>query len=153
MMAIKRIAYLASGLLVLGSFALLLSLGGGTQERAAKPDQDQNHVRLIPSLDGSDLFHAYCATCHGADGKGQGPVAPALNTSVPDLTTIAKRHGGLFPSKRIERVIAGDELILAHGTREMPIWGPIFHQIEEDRDYGNIRLHNVARHLETIQEK
>lgn len=153
MTTIKKIAYLVSGLLLLCGLAVVLSPFGSTQERAAKPEQDQKTMKLIPSLDGSDLFHAYCATCHGTDGKGHGPVAAALNTSVPDLTTIAKRHGGIFPSKRIERIIAGDELISAHGSRDMPIWGPIFHQIEEDRDFGDIRLHNVTRYIEIIQQK
>ena len=153
MLAIKRIAYLVSILLVLWSFVVLLSSARATQEPKAKPGQDQNRVKLIPSLDGSNLFHEYCATCHGADGKGHGPVATALKTSVPDLTAIAKRHGGIFPSKRIERIISGDELLVAHGTREMPIWGPIFHQIEEDRDFGNVRLRNVTKYIETIQQK
>ena len=80
-------------------------------------------------------------------------MAPALKTAVPDLTTIAKRNGGFFPVKRVERTITGDDFVMAHESREMPIWGPIFHQIEQDRDYGNIRLTNLTRYIETIQEK
>ncbi len=108
---------------------------------------------LIQSLKGVDLFRAYCASCHGTDGKGNGPVAPALNTKVPDLTTIAQRNGGMFPLGRVRKIIAGDEAVVAHGTTEMPVWGPIFHKVEEDRDYGEVRLQNVAGYLASIQQK
>ncbi len=132
---------------------LFLTAARPAQEREMKQEQDQKAIRLIPSLEGSDLFHSYCAPCHGINGKGAGPVAPALKPRVPDLTSIAKRNGGLFPMNRVERTIAGDDFVMAHGTREMPIWGPVFHQIEEDRDYGNIRLRNLAKYIETMQEK
>ena len=124
----------------------------GAQEPGGQIEQEK-FERLIPSLKGPELFHAYCAPCHGIDGKGGGPVAPALKTSLPDLTTIAQRHGGVFPEKRIEAVIAGDEMIIGHGSREMPIWGPIFHQVEYDRDYGNIRMKNLVNYLKSIQQK
>jgi hypothetical protein len=83
--------------------------------------------------------------------KGNGPVAPALNVKPADLTSIVQRHGGVFPSKLVRDIIAGDDVILAHGTRAMPIWGPIFHQVEWDRDLGNVRLQNVVKYLESIQ--
>ncbi len=59
----------------------------------------------------------------------------------------------MFPAARIQRIIAGDELITAHGSREMPIWGTIFHQVERDQDWGEVRLHNVTKYLELLQEK
>jgi mono/diheme cytochrome c family protein len=109
--------------------------------------------QLIESLKGPDLFRAHCAPCHGYDGKGNGPVASVLNTPVPDLTRIAKRNGGIFPEDRVRTIIMGDDVVKAHGSREMPIWGPIFHQIERDRDYGNVRIKNLLEYLKTIQEK
>jgi mono/diheme cytochrome c family protein len=108
---------------------------------------------LIQSVKGADLYHAYCASCHGVDGKGNGPVAPALNTRPSDLTTIAQRNGGVFPTDRIRKVIEGEELISAHGSSEMPVWGPIFHRVEWDQDLGSVRLQNVTKYLETIQQK
>jgi len=119
------------------------------------PDNSQGTrpVRLISSLRGSDLFQHYCASCHGTDGSGNGPVSPALITKVPDLTTIAQRNGGIFPTRRIRNIVAGDEVIVSHGSREMPVWGPIFHQIEEDRDLGEVRLQNVTKYLESMQKK
>jgi hypothetical protein len=144
-------AFLA-GSLVSVSLGVLLS-AAVLQEGQPRPEQNKEGQPLIPSLKGPDLFHEYCAPCHGQDGKGGGPVAPALNTKPADLTTIAQRNGGIFPTKRIRTTIAGDELISAHGSREMPVWGPIFHQVERDRDYGEIRLQNLTKYLESIQQK
>jgi mono/diheme cytochrome c family protein len=118
-----------------------------------KTQTDKQLQRLIVSLKGPDLFRAYCASCHGQDAKGDGPAAAALNSKVPDLTTIAHRNGGVFPEKRVTSIIVGDETVIAHGSREMPVWGPIFHQIEEDRDYGNIRMKNLLEYLRSIQQK
>jgi cytochrome c len=114
---------------------------------------DNEFERLIPSMKGPDLFRAHCAPCHGADGKGGGPVAPALNSKLPDLTTIAQRNGGLFPAERMHNLISADELVIAHGSREMPVWGPIFHQIQNDRDYGEVRMRNLIEYLRSMQQK
>ena len=152
MKMVKKAGQLASGLSIVICAVFFLALQPAPQESQAKPEKDQP-VQLIRSLEGADLFHSYCAPCHGADAKGRGPAAAALNSNVPDLTLISKRNGGVFPAKWVERIIAGDEAMLAHGSRDMPIWGPIFHQVQEDRDFGNIRLHNLTKYLETIQQK
>lgn len=99
------------------------------------------------------MYRAYCASCHGVEAHGDGPAAPALKTKVPDLTFIAKRNGGVFPADRVSNIISGDETPLAHGSREMPIWGPIFHQVEADQDWGHVRLKNLSKYLESIQRK
>ncbi len=116
---------------------------------SAKP-QDQNTV--IP-LDGGKIFGNYCASCHGVNAKGDGPVVPALKIRVPDLTTLARRNHGTFPAARVRNIISGDEDYAAHGSREMPVWGPIFHQIENDQDLGFVRLKNVTEYLDRIQQK
>ncbi|MBZ5504334.1 MAG: cytochrome c [Acidobacteriia bacterium] len=114
---------------------------------------DQTPTRLVHSLKGVDIYRAHCASCHGLDGTGNGPVAPALSTKMPDLTTMTQRSRGVFPLKRITKIVMGDQAdILAHGSREMPIWGPIFHQVDEDRDYGEVRLHNVVEYLKSLQK-
>lgn len=141
----------------------LMSLQGavllaGLFAAASTPPDDktkskaQEPGRLIGSLKGVDIYRAHCASCHGMEGKGDGPVASALTTRPPDLTTIAQRNGGVFPAARIKKVIAGDEGMAAHGSREMPVWGPVFHQIQEDRDYGEIRLQNLVDYLKSIQK-
>lgn len=132
-------------------------LAGLFAAASAAPDektkrQQHDPGRMIPSLKGADIFRAHCATCHGVEGKGDGPVSPALNAKLPDLSTISRRSGGVFPVGRVRKIIIGDEAILAHGSREMPVWGPIFHQIQQDRDYGEVRLQNITDYLRSIQK-
>jgi mono/diheme cytochrome c family protein len=105
-------------------------------------------------LDGAKLYTQYCASCHGAKADGFGPMAGALKAKVPDLSLIAARNGGAFPMNRVQAVIAGEQPAgLSHGTREMPVWGPIFSQDISDRDYGKLRIYNVAKFLEGLQKK
>ena len=72
-------------------------------------------------------YYAKCASCHGIAGKGDGPVAKHLTKAPSDLTTYAKRNGGAFPTQLAWQVIDGRPVeIGAHGSREMPVWGPEF---------------------------
>jgi|SRR5208282_4814957 len=64
-----------------------------------------------------------CASCHGIDGKGAGPVSSQLKVLPADLTVLAKKNGGVFPLNSVYQTIDGRKIIAAHGTREMPIWG------------------------------
>ena len=122
----------------------------GTQTPKA-PDAREQSTQLIQSVKGSDLFQAYCASCHGIDAKGRGPVAPALKARVPDLTLLSRRNRGRFPEAHVREAISGGQIVAAHGSREMPIWGPIFHQVEGDQDWGNVRLENLVKYLASIQ--
>ena len=108
---------------------------------------------LIDSVSGPDLYKAYCASCHGVHGKGDGPVAPELKTAPPDLTQIAARNGGKFPRAKVEDFIAGEKPATAHGSREMPVWGPIFSQVEWDRDLRLVRIRELADYLKQMQSK
>jgi mono/diheme cytochrome c family protein len=72
---------------------------------------------------GKREYDASCANCHGLNGKGGGSFAQMLQVSMPDLTTLSKNNGGVFPISRVYNVIDGREAVKAHGTREMPIWG------------------------------
>lgn len=88
-------------------------------------------------VSGSQLYQRYCASCHGRAARGDGPVAPSLKTVVPDLTRIAERHDGSFPTNWVYRVIDGREAMMAHGPREMPIWGYEFwHEQGADANAG-----------------
>ncbi len=72
---------------------------------------------------GKAEFLSSCASCHGADGKGRGPMSTELKATPSDLTVLAKKNGGVFPFSNVYEVIDGRKMIAAHGTREMPIWG------------------------------
>ena len=120
------------------------------QDQPSKPET----VRLIDSIQGPTLYRAYCAICHGSDGKGGGPMAQSLKVRPTDLTHISARNGGTFPVARIERIISGEETVpAAHGTREMPLWGPIFSQIAWDQDLGRVRIDNLGRYIREMQAK
>jgi len=109
----------------------------------------------IRPVDGASIFRNYCAVCHGLDGRGSGPASKALKREVSDLTRLSQRNAGAFPAIHVRTTImfGADDLLPAHGSKEMPIWGPIFHEIEFDRDLGNVRLENVTKYLESIQRK
>ena len=114
--------------------------------------QTQSPRKMIASLDGKDLFVSYCASCHGMDAKGQGPVAPVLKVAVPDLTSIQKRRGGKFPVGDLEKFILGETAVkAAHGTTEMPVWGPVFKRVEKDQDLGLVRVRRLVEYLKTLQ--
>ena len=81
-------------------------------------------VAAQPATDiGKSEYYAKCAVCHGLSGKGEGSFGEVLKVSMPDLTIIAKRNGGVFPVDRVKMVIDGRATPRAHGTSEMPIWG------------------------------
>lgn len=117
-----------------------------------KPTRHGSDPTLIASIRGDNLYKSYCASCHGDDGKGKGPMSAWLKTQTPDLTRIAARNGGSFPLARVGRIISGEEgLPSGHGTRAMPIWGPVFSQVTRDQDLGRVRIDNLARYLRDIQ--
>jgi mono/diheme cytochrome c family protein len=109
----------------------------------------------IRPVDGASIFGNYCAACHGLDGRGNGPASKALKQEVPDLTRLSLRNHGAFPAIHVRTIImfGADDLLPAHDSKEMPIWGPMFHEIEFDQDLGNVRLENVTKYLESIQRK
>lgn len=134
---------------LLGLIAVVAA--GTSSQSQATQDSDKQFPPLIRSVEGADLFRAYCASCHGKDAKGDGPAAPSLKATVPDLTMIPRNEAGDFPAARVKRIILGEGMISSHGSREMPIWGPVFHQVESDVDWGNVRLENLVKYLESIQ--
>jgi mono/diheme cytochrome c family protein len=122
-----------------------------SSQAAQKAPESAKQETLIRAVDGANLYRAYCASCHGKNGKGDGPVAAALKATLPDLTMIAKNNGGKFPTARMRRIIEGQGMIASHGSRDMPVWGPVFSQVEADVDCGPMRMENLVKYLESIQ--
>ena len=83
---------------------------------------------------GKSEFQSSCASCHGTDGKGKGPVSGLLKVPPADLTVLAKKNNGVFPTNATYEIIYGSKIIPAHGTREMPIWGYQFNPLHSPHD-------------------
>jgi mono/diheme cytochrome c family protein len=138
----------AAGVIALFGFCSIIA----GQNKQTKQSGDT--VKLIDSIQGPNLYKAYCAVCHGPNAKGDGPMAMFLKTAPSDLTRISTKNGGMFPLAKVRRIISGEESLPGgHGTRDMPLWGPIFSQVASDQDLGRVRIDNLARYLESLQGK
>ncbi len=117
--------------------------------------QEKTPRKLIASMEGKDLFLAYCASCHGKTGQGDGPVAAALKGPLADLTTISHRNRGKFPREEMAKIILGEQKSsrTAHGSEQMPVWGPVFRKVENDQDFGLVRVRRLVDYLISIQAK
>ena len=81
------------------------------------------HAEELSGYSGADLYRRFCGSCHGAGAHGDGPVAGSLRSIVPDLTLLARRHGGTFPRDQVRKIIDGRSVRPPHGDRDMPVWG------------------------------
>ena len=102
---------------------------------------------------GRALFATHCASCHGKAARGDGPVADALRVRPADLTQLAKRNGGVFPSAETHRIIDGRG-VGAHGNPDMPVWGNVFKSAANatDKDVA-AQIDAIVKYLESIQER
>jgi mono/diheme cytochrome c family protein len=109
----------------------------------------------LEDYSGEELFWRFCSSCHGTEARGDGPVSGSLKVAVPDLTTIATRHGN-FPAATVRNVIDGRRRgKAAHGTREMPVWGFEF-RVEEGGDVNaqlavRSAIDKLVEYLRSIQ--
>lgn len=142
-MPLRRIVLAASAVMI--AMCVFAYVSASQRNKTESP--------TLVEVEGGEIYRNHCAVCHGKDGRGHGPAAIALKETVPDLTQIARRNGGVFPASRVKAVIDGTEESAAHGSREMPVWGPIFHEFEWDQDLGEVRLQNVTDYIRSIQQK
>jgi mono/diheme cytochrome c family protein len=103
--------------------------------------------------DGGTMFRDYCASCHGPEGRGNGPAAAALKTTPADLTGISARNGGKFPVTKVRRYIQGLDEMPAHGSREMPVWGQVLRGLPGGDAAVQLRVEGLLRYVESIQRK
>jgi mono/diheme cytochrome c family protein len=106
--------------------------------------------------EGRREFVRACASCHGVDGRGAGPAASALRVPPPDLTMLAVRSGGRYPREHVIGVLAGDVELTAHGSRDMPVWSPVFAPPASGASdvasvYTRWWLNAIAAYVESIQ--
>jgi hypothetical protein len=123
-----------------------------TSSTAQKKQSTPETLHLINSIHGPALYKEYRAACHGKDGRGDAPMAGSLKVGPTDLTRISSHNGGKVPLANVREIISGDKPVTGgHGTREMPIWGPIFSQIARDADLESLRVDNFAHYLQDMQ--
>jgi mono/diheme cytochrome c family protein len=127
---------------------LILMLGSAVVTAAAAEQQS-----------GRELYLRYCGACHGPQAKGDGVASSLMRPSPPDLTLLAKQHGGDFPLDSVVKTIDGREMPRAHGDPWMPVWGTV---LGEDaarqgkspaatEEHVKGRIHAIAEYLRTIQ--
>jgi len=141
------------------ALAAVLLAGGrtvllGQQAEATNPPQKTlEKVPLTHSspASGQRMFKDYCAACHGTGGKGDGPAADFLKTAPPDLTVMARNNNGKFPADHFVAVLQFGTEGHAHGTVDMPVWGPLFRK--ENKDLTQLRISNLESYVESIQQK
>ena len=121
---------------------------------------DQASARVVIAVEktrpvnGKQMYTSYCAPCHGVDGRGNGPVAPALKQQPADLTALARNHGGKFPSSHIATVLEYGSELPAHGSAQMPVWGPVLGKMDQQHpDQRLLRISNLSQYLRSIQAK
>jgi mono/diheme cytochrome c family protein len=130
--------------LVAGLFPLLII--------SACSKSDDNEAAIAG---GRADFQAYCASCHGREAKGNGPVADKLKSRPADLTILSKKFDGVFPAEYVLRTIDGRQEIMAHGSRTMPVWGKIWRSENDPESEAETQriLTELLAYLESIQQK
>lgn len=109
-------------------------------------------VDAAAAAKGRITYGRYCVSCHGKAGQGDGPLANDLRVPVPDLTTLAARNGGQFPSDRVTRIISIGEPLKGHGTPDMPAWGDAFKKTGgTGAPTAEVAIRNLAQYLASIQ--
>lgn len=127
-----------------------LAFFGAAQQKEIKYAQ----VKATSPTSGPEMYASYCAVCHGVDGKGTGPAVEALKVRPPDLTSLAKKNGGRYPSGHVTTAIRGDLRLAAHGTKEMPVWGDLFWGMSEGHaSEVQMRVTNLNKYIESLQAK
>jgi mono/diheme cytochrome c family protein len=103
---------------------------------------------------GERTFNTHCAACHGPLGEGDGPTAATLSVTVPNLRSLSQRNGGEFPTDAVASYIDGRSFPAAHGTREMPVWGPVFsatQRLVTGAESPQQRIEDVIAYLRELQ--
>ena len=145
---------LIGGLLLVAALAFSPALLAQSSKSSAKPEIKKTPATYTNPTSGRQMYDAYCASCHGQGGKGDGPAAAALKATPTDLTQLAAKSGGKYPESHVAQVIKGDQAMAAHGSKEMPVWGPVFLSLEQhDPASAQLRMRNLAKYIGSMQQK
>ncbi|HZM63036.1 MAG TPA: c-type cytochrome [Vicinamibacterales bacterium] len=135
-------------------FIVAVASAGASGKAPGQGARLESRPVAIDSLGGTDSYRFYCAPCHGVTGTGDGPVALALRVPPTDLTTLAERNGGSFPTARVRAFVTGTgRQIAAHGDSEMPVWGPAFRALDRSERRAQVRIAGIVTHIASLQAK
>ena len=141
--------YRSSAFLV---FAFLLVAFALSEEK--KPEIRHVPAPLTSAASGKEMYKSYCASCHGENGKGNGPASPALKAMPTDLTLLTKNNAGKFPAERVMSILRGQATVTAHGNRDMPVWGPVlWHMSQGHESEVQQRVVNLTEYIQSLQQK
>ncbi len=115
-----------------------------------KPPSPGRISDIRPSS-GADMYAAYCSSCHGMQGLGDGPSASSLKNRPTDLTMLSANNRGAFPAANLNRLMDRDPGTAAHGSKEMPVWGDAFRATGESPALAQLRVHNIVAYVRSIQ--
>ena len=140
-------------------FTALIVCAGTVTAQAQTQGQPEKAIKHVPikstsPVSGKDMYTAYCAVCHGSDGKGGGPAASALKVPPTDLTLLSKNNGGKYPTLKVTASIHGESALPAHGSKDMPVWGSLFWSMSSGHE-GEVqqRVANLTHYIESLQAK
>lgn len=143
---------------IYGIGAAMMLLAVFVMAQAPAPNQDKviKHVpvKQTDPTSGKEMFASYCAVCHGANATGNGPAAAALKATPTDLTALSTKSGGKYPSMHVSSVLRGEAELPAHGSKDMPMWGPLFRNLSQGHEAEvQQRVANLNQYIESIQKK
>jgi cbb3-type cytochrome c oxidase subunit III len=139
----------ATSFAALAAIAFAMSLPAVAQEPRPQGVVDQS-IKT-----GADVYRQYCASCHGATARGDGPLADAMRRRPPNLTEFRKRNNNAFSSDLVYRIIDGREKVRGHGGPDMPVWGDAFSRSLQTtgEDAIRARIQALVDYLESIQAR
>lgn len=134
-------------------FALSAALATSMCNAQSSPNTPTT-LQQTSAANGKQMYVSYCASCHGANGKGDGPVAASLKMPPADLTLLSKNNDGKFPDKHVLAVLQNGSDVPSHGTPDMPVWGPLLGRLDRaNPDVKQLRISNLIAYLKSIQAR
>ncbi len=143
-------------LTIVGPFVAISGQTAQNQtDQSTKPEVKKVPAPHVSAASGKEMYVAYCASCHGLNGTGDGPAAAAMKTPPANLTLLASKNGGSFPYAKVQQAIKGDaNMPSAHGSQQMPVWGTTLRRISQNSQAETqLRIRNIADYIASLQQK
>ncbi len=146
--------FVALVLLAVGAFAQSAGQVGNGADKSIPTQRTEVQKQLVvvpfvqsEKTSGAQMYKDYCAVCHGAEGKSDGPAAAFMSTPPPELCKLARGNNGVYPATRIAMRLRS--LSDNHGGADMPNWASLFRSAG---GYQDLRAYNLAEFIGTLQQ-